>query len=115
MVLGMISEKMRIRMVVIAEMRPNHSLPKTRAVCRPTPAAPMVLAMVLSERMAAMGLSMLSLRRRNSPAFLLPSSWSIVRYDTGVDIRTDSRTEQTKEMPIAPRRKSSRRPIIMQR
>ena len=111
MVLGMISEKMRIRMVVIAEMRPNHSLPKTRAVCRPTPAAPMVL----SERMAAMGLSMLSLRRRNSPAFLLPSSWSIVRYDTGVDIRTDSRTEQTKEMPIAPRRKSSRRPIIMQR
>ncbi len=55
MVLGRISEKMRMRMVVMADTNPNHWLPKSSVACAPTPAAPMVWEMVLSERMAAMG------------------------------------------------------------
>ena len=54
--LGMISAKTRMRMVVIALTRPNHAEPKTKVAWRPTPAAPMVLAMVLSDRIAARGL-----------------------------------------------------------
>ena len=55
MVLGMISAKTRISMVVIALTRPNQALPKSRVACWPTPAAPMVLAMVLRLSIAAIG------------------------------------------------------------
>ena len=42
-------------MVVMADTKPNHLLPKTAVACIPTPAAPMVFAMVFSERIAAKG------------------------------------------------------------
>ena len=54
-VLGMISENTRIRMVIRALTSPNHSDPKMIVACRPTPAAPMVFAIVLSDRIAAIG------------------------------------------------------------
>ena len=49
-VLGMISEKTRIRTVVMPLTSPNHLEPKTAVACAPTPAAPIVLAIVLRER-----------------------------------------------------------------
>ena len=78
MVFGIISEKTRIRMVVIALTTPNHALPKTIVACWPTPAAPMVLAMVLRLRMAAIGLDDSCLYCLNLTAGLYPSSSLIV-------------------------------------
>ena len=78
MVLGMISEMIRISKVIRALTRPNHCEPKSRVACRPTPAAPMVFAMVLSDRMAAMGREESVLNRFIRLAGLYPSSSRIV-------------------------------------
>ena len=78
MVLGMISEKTRMRTVITAETTPNHWLPNSRVACRPTPAAPMVLAMVFRLRIAAMGRDEFCLYSLKSVAGLYPSSSRIV-------------------------------------
>lgn len=98
--LGIISEKIRIKMVRTAEAMPKNSLPKTFTACAPTPAAPIVLAMVLMESMAAIDLSERSLSR-----FIMrpPLLWvAIVSVkDVVVESNTDSISEQRKEIPKA--------------
>ena len=74
MVFGIISEKMRINRVVTPDTTPNHASPNTTLVCKPTPAAPMVLAIVFNERMAASGFSGSVLYFLINEAFLSPSS-----------------------------------------
>ena len=106
MVLGMISEKMRMSRVITADTRPNHWLPKTCVACWPTPAAPMVLAIVLSDRMAANGRSVEVLYFLNRIAVLSPSSSFMMMNESGVESNEDSRVEQRKEMAIAPNRKA---------
>lgn len=44
--------------VSMAEVMAKNWLPKMASLCAPTPAAPTVCEMVLSDNMAAMGLSM---------------------------------------------------------
>ena len=55
----MISESTRMRSVRIAEIIPKYSSPKSFMDSAPTPAEPMVWAMVLSERIAPTGRSTL--------------------------------------------------------
>ena len=107
MVLGIISEKMRMDSVISADASPNQRLPNTSVTCAPTPAEPMVLAMVLSDRMAAMGRVLSVLYRLKRAAGAYPSSSRMVIYEMGVDISTDSRMEQRKEMRMAPSRNMS--------
>lgn len=57
-------------MVVTAETTPNHSLPKTMDDCCPTPAAPMVCAIVFKESMEAMALELSLLYFLNNVAAL---------------------------------------------
>ena len=71
-VFGMISESTRINRVRMAEMMPKYSSPKSFIDSAPTPAEPMVWAMVLSERMAPTGRSTLFLYCFISEAVLLP-------------------------------------------
>ena len=70
MVFGMISEKMRISSVVMADIQPKNTEPPMMVACMPTPAAPMVLAMVLRARMAASGRALSSLYCMNRVAGL---------------------------------------------
>ena len=114
MVFGIISEKTRIRMVIIAETSPNHSLPKTMVACLPTPAAPRVLAIVLRESIAAIGRSMSSFIFSINFAFLSPSSTLAEMKEIGVDISTDSRREQRNDIAIAPKRNMRSRVIGLQ-
>jgi len=100
----MISEKMRMRIVVIAETNPNHWLPKASSTCWPTPAAPMVWAMVLRLSMAAMALALSCLYFLNKVAGLNPSSSRMVIYDNGVDMSTASNMEQRNDTDNAPNR-----------
>ena len=74
MVFGMISEKMRMSSVMMAETSPNHWLPNRMLACWPTPAAPTVFAIVFRERMAVRGRSGLSLSFAKMMAFRSPSS-----------------------------------------
>ena len=57
MVFGTISAKTRISRVTMILTSPNHSEPNKIVACLPTPAEPMVFAMVLRESMAARGFS----------------------------------------------------------
>lgn len=59
MVLGMISESTRINSVRIADIIPKYSSPKILIDSAPTPAEPMVCAIVLSDRIAPTGRSTL--------------------------------------------------------
>ena len=111
MVLGIISENINISIVVMAETSPNHSFPNIRVVCLPTPAAPIVLAMVLRDRIAAIGLSISVFSFMNNSAFLSPSSSLILIKETGVDINTDSSSEHKKEIANAPNRNTNKSPI----
>lgn len=72
MVLGMISDNTRIRRVRTADISPKYSSPKSFIDSAPTPAEPMVCAMVLSERMAPTGRSTLFLYCFIKEAVLLP-------------------------------------------
>ena len=104
MVLGIISENTRISMVVNALTSPNHWEPNRIVACLPTPAAPMVFEIVLSERMAANALEGSCLYRLSLVAALRPSSSLKVMYEIGVLMRAASNIEQRKEMHRAPRR-----------
>ena len=115
MFFGKISEKNRMRMVMMADTRPNHWLPNSWVACCPTPAAPMVLAMVLSDRIAARGRSGSCFIFRKSAAWASPSSCRIVMYEMGVESKVDSRREQRKDTAIAPRRKVRRSAILYRR
>lgn len=72
MVLGIISESTRIKRVRMADISPKYCSPKILMDSAPTPAEPMVWAMVLSERMAPTGRSTLFLYCFISVAVLLP-------------------------------------------
>ena len=111
MVFGSISAKTRISRVNTAEMMPNQVLPKRMEAWRPTPAAPIVLAIVLSERIAANGFSVSVLYSRNFAAGLYPCSFFIVMKESGVESNTDSRMEQRNEIRSVPNRKTSKSPI----
>ncbi len=104
MVLGIISENTRISMVVNALTSPNHWEPNRIVACLPTPAAPMVFEIVLSERMAANALEGSCLYRLSLVAALRPSSSLKVMYEIGVLMRAASNMEQRKEVHRAQRR-----------
>ena len=77
-VLGIISEKIRINIVTTAETIPKGILFNAIAACLPTPAAPIVLAMVFNDKIAAKGCSGDNLYFLNNVALRLPSSSRIV-------------------------------------
>ena len=54
-VFGIISENTKIRIVNIADTIPKDSSPNSLVAAAPTPAAPIVCAMVFSDRIAATG------------------------------------------------------------
>ena len=97
MVLGMISDKTRIRIVSTAEIIPKYTSPKTLTASAPTPAEPTVWAMVFKERMAEIGLSISCFKRFINGAFFAPSCSFMVMKETGVERRTASRTEHKKD------------------
>ncbi len=90
--------------VSTAEMMPKYSSPKTLTASAPTPAAPIVWAMVFSERIAEMGLSISCFCRMSSGAYLAPSCSFMAMNDMGVESRTASRIEQRNEMASATER-----------
>jgi len=104
MVLGMISEKTRMSNVSMAEVMAKNWLPKMASLCAPTPAAPTVCEMVLSDNMAAMGLSMSCLYFLSRGAPLRPSFSSMDTNDIGAESSTASRIEHKNEMLKAPKR-----------
>ena len=110
-VLGTISANSSINRVKIPEMIPNQVLPNSSVACRPTPAAPIVLAMVFRERIAASGFSVSVLYSRNLVAGLYPCSFFIVMKESGVDNSTDSSMEQRNETSSVPMRNIKRSPI----
>ena len=111
MVFGMISESTSINNVRIAEIMPKYCSPKSLIDSAPTPAEPMVWAMVLSERIAPTGRSTLFLYRFISVAVLLPWFSFIEIYDIGVERSTASRTEHRKESDSAPKKYKMIKPI----
>ena len=110
-VLGMISESTRIRSVRMTEITPKYSSPKSFIDSAPTPAEPMVWAMVLSERIAPTGRSTLFLYRFIKEAVLLPWFSFIEMNDIGVDRSTASRTEHKKDSARAPVKYKMIKPI----
>ncbi len=79
----------------------THSSPKMIRTWAPTPAAPMVWAMVLRVRIAASGRSRLSfIRSRVTPIFL-PRSMSRTTCDRGSERMAASSREQRNETPSA--------------
>ncbi len=93
-----------MRNVSMADTSPNTLSPHMFTACAPTPAAPIVWAMVFSDSIAAMGLSMLFLKSSRRAAVLLPSLSFIEMKEIGVDNNTDSSTEQMNDKNIAPKR-----------
>lgn len=111
MVLGIISESTRINSVRIADINPKYSSPKSFIDSAPTPAEPMVCAIVLSERMAPTGRSTLFLYYFIKTAVLLPWLSFIEMNDIGVDKSTASRTEHKKDSANAPKKYKMIKPI----
>ena len=72
MVLGIISESTRIKRVRMADISPKYCSPKILMDSAPTPAEPMVWAMVLSERMAIDVVFVLLHQRGGLAALVLP-------------------------------------------
>ena len=101
MVFGMISLKNRMAKVRTAENRPIQASPNTCAAWAPAPAAPPVCAIVLSDKIAASGSSMLSFNLRS----LLASSGlrcSIATMYPGVTLSsTASMMEHRNDTPMA--------------
>ena len=108
MVLGKISEKTKMSTVIMALHTPNQASPKMSVACIPTPLAPTVLAMVLSDNIAANGRSVSVLYFFMSEAGLYPSSSRSVMYDSVVDISVDSNSEHTNDTPKARKRYNNR-------
>ena len=69
-VLGMISEKIRINSVRTAEIMPKYASPNIFVACAPTPAAPIVCATVFNESIADKGRSMLLFNLIKTLAYL---------------------------------------------
>lgn len=111
MVLGMISESTRINSVRMADISPKYSSPKSFIDSAPTPAEPMVCAMVLSERIAPTGRSTLFLYCFIKAAVLLPPVSFMEMNDIGVDRSTASRTEHKKDSDRAPMKYNMIKPI----
>lgn len=86
----------------MAEMTPKYSSPNILTDSEPTPAAPIVCAMVFSESMAATGLSIFVLYFFNKDADRAPWLSFMEMKDMGVDSKTASRTEHKKESDNAP-------------
>ncbi len=61
-----------------------------------------MLAIVFNDRIAAKGLSGSDLNFMNFSAGLYPCSFLMVMNEIGVDISTDSRSEQKNEIPSVP-------------
>src|SRR3989339_466743 len=101
MVFGSISEKMSMTRVKQIEKRINHFCPKSAAAKAPLSAAPRVLAIVLSERMAVMGLC--TCMRSCSKSFPDPCPAFIMREMAlqGVAYSTASNREHMAEMASA--------------
>ena len=97
-VLGIISEKKRIINVIIAENRPNQTLPNTTVALAPAPTAPAVLAMVFKVKMAASEWSTLScFSRFKSAARLGRLSFRLSIYEGVTLNRTASDMEHRNE------------------
>ena len=100
MVFGIISENMRISNVKIAEKMPTSVFPYTSMTREPTIAAPTVLAMVFTQRMADIGRSVFCFNDFNRLAPFTPWSSSPVIYESGVESNVASRTEHSAETAI---------------
>lgn len=100
MVLGRISDRTKIKRVKTTENAVIQRLPKTSRAIAPLIEAPIVCAIVLSVRMAAIGSSMLERRRTSSlPAGCFCSSKSTT-WACVIESRVASRIEHTNEMAI---------------
>ena len=100
----MISENINMQRVSIPEATATHSLPKITRVCAPTPAAPIVLAIVFTVNIAASGLLIFSFSSAISlpdvpPSFSITDTCAIERLS-----RTDSSREQRNETNSAVRK-----------
>ena len=93
----MISDKIRIIRVSIAEARPTQSLPNTIAAWAPAPTAPTVCAIVFSVKIAVSGLLMSLFSSRISIPELLPSCSSTDICAVVTLSRTASAMEHRKE------------------
>ena len=103
-VLGIISEKNKIKMVRITEVIASIFSDGYKLVTSaPTPAAPIVWAIVFKVRIADNGLSIFSLKNKNDFA---QENWFLIeaRYDFGRVNNTASTKEQIKEMNNAKKR-----------
>jgi hypothetical protein len=86
----------KIKIVKIADTIAKDVSPNILIDSAPTPAAPIVCATVLSDKIADKGLSMFDLNF-NKDFAQLPLSMIVVKYVLGVDNNTDSVREQIKE------------------
>ena len=99
MVLGIISEKIRIQNVNPTDITATVSEPKTCKVCAPTPAAPTVFATVLIVKIAARGLLISSF---NACRILPLFGFDFMRvpiWEWVTERMTDSSIEQINETP----------------
>ena len=97
MVLGMISENMRIINVKTVENIPTRAFPYTSITRDPTIEAPTVFAIVLRHKIAEIGLSVFCLSLLSLSAPLIPWSSSPVIKDRGVESRVASSIEHNAE------------------
>jgi len=101
----------RIDNVSIPEATATHLIPYKLNVTAPTPAAPTVFAMVLSDKIAASGRLIFFLSFSNT----LPELWfSLIRTpicERVKDSNTDSNREQRNDIPKA-RKKYNKRVVI---
>lgn len=103
-VLGIISDSTRISRVRIADIIPKYSSPKSLIDSAPTPAEPIVWAIVFSERIAPTGLSTLFLYCFINVAVLFPWFSFIDINESGVESSTASKIEHRKESASAPKK-----------
>ena len=96
-VLGIISEKTNIKSVRMAEIIPKYKSPNILVACAPTPAAPIVCAIVFKVSIADNGLSIFFFNLIKVVADLLPFSSFTIRKDIDVESKTDSIIEHRNE------------------
>jgi hypothetical protein len=101
MVLGIISVITSISSVKHADTTPKYASPNTFAACAPTPAAPTVCAIVLSESIADNGMSTFSLYFMSMAADLLPLLAFAISEEIGIDNNIASVMEHKNEVNSA--------------
>jgi len=114
MVFGIISERIKIAIVIIADTIQNElpSSPKTFSACTPTKMAPTVCAMVFTVRIAISGLSISFLKLLRVVAKDFPSFFLIL-IKVGVMLNsTASKIEHINEKKIASVAYKIRIPIV---